>query len=277
MPDTTLALEGPVRAGVFLGLFAAMALWEAWTPRRRDTLRRGRWPHNIALIVVDSVALRLVLPLLAVEAALRAEAHGWGLLNLLDVPLWLALPVSVLALDLAIYAQHVAFHHVPVLWRLHRVHHTDTAVDVTTALRFHPVEIVLSMAIKMAVVIALGAPAVAVLVFEVLLNGAALFNHGNVALPARLDRSLRRVVVTPDMHRVHHSVHPHETNSNYGFALSWWDRMFGTYTAQPADGHTAMTLGLAVFRAPGDGRLDRLLIQPLHTEAPEQTPPPDSA
>ncbi|MQX34934.1 sterol desaturase family protein [Roseospira navarrensis] len=268
MEDTLLALETPVRLAVFLGLFGAMALWEALAPRRPlMTHRAVRWPNNLSLVVIDTLALRLLLPILAVEAALQAQARGWGLLTLLDVPGWVAVPLAILLLDLVIYAQHVAFHKVPLLWRLHRVHHADLDFDVTTALRFHPVEIVLSMLLKVVVVVALGAPAVAVLLFEVMLNGAALFNHGNVSLPPAAERWLRRVVVTPDMHRVHHSIHRAETDSNYGFALSWWDRLFGTYTARPRDGHDGMTIGLDLFRTPRDLWLDRLLIQPLRGTA----------
>jgi sterol desaturase/sphingolipid hydroxylase (fatty acid hydroxylase superfamily) len=266
MTESLLDLEAPLRLAVFAGLFSAMVLWEALAPRRALSLPRAlRWPNNLALVVVDTLALRLLLPVLAVETALHAQARDWGLLNVLDVPLWLALPVAVLLLDLAIYAQHVAFHKVPILWRLHRVHHADLDFDVTTALRFHPIEIVLSMLIKLAVVVALGAPAAAVLLFELLLNGSAMFNHGNVRLPPRVDRVLRRVLVTPDMHRVHHSDRRHETDSNYGFALSWWDRLFRTYRAQPEAGHEAMTIGLEMFRDRRDLWLDRLLVQPWRT------------
>jgi len=220
MTKTLLAHEPMLRLAVFLGVLVAMAGWELAAPRRRQDIPRVlRWTNNLALVVVDTVILRLTFPILAVGLALMAEARGWGLFNVLDLPPWLAFLLSILLLDLAIYLQHVLFHAVPGLWRLHRMHHADLEFDVTTGLRFHPVEIVLSMVIKLAVVAALGAPAVAVLLFEVLLNATALFNHANIRLPAGLDRVLRWVLVTPDMHRVHHSVIPAETNSNFGFNL----------------------------------------------------------
>ena len=245
-------------------MFAAVALWEALAPRRgRAFARRVRWPHNIALVVLDTAVVRLLAPGAAIAVALAGEAHGWGLVNVLSLPAWIAFPLAVVALDLAIYFQHVSFHAVPVLWRLHRVHHADLDFDVTTGARFHPIEILLSLLIKMVAVAAIGAPAVAVLVFEVLLNATAMFNHANGRLPERLDRWVRLLVVTPDMHRVHHSIVHNETNSNFGFNLPWWDRLFGTYRAQPAAGHEAMTIGLDAFRTRADLRLDRLLLQPF--------------
>jgi len=264
MQAALLGLEAPIRLGVFLGLFSIMVLWEGLAPRRRPSMPRlVRWPNALTLTVLNTVALRLTMPVLAVEAAVQAQMRGWGLLTVLEAPLWLALPLAVVVLDLAIYAQHIVFHRVPLLWRLHRVHHADPDFDVTTALRFHPVEIVLSMLFKLAIVAVLGAPAVAVLLFELLLNGSAMFNHGNVRLPGGLDHWLRWVIVTPDMHRVHHSVRPAETNSNYGFALPWWDRLFGTYTPQPLGGHIGMTIGLEDARSWRDLWLDRLLLLPL--------------
>jgi sterol desaturase/sphingolipid hydroxylase (fatty acid hydroxylase superfamily) len=249
-------------------VLVAMALWEVAAPRRRQDIPRViRWTNNLAMVVIDTVIVRLTFPILAVGLALMAEAHGWGLFNALDVPLWLAVLLSILLLDLAIYLQHVLFHAVPGLWRLHRMHHADLEFDVTTGLRFHPVEIVLSMVIKLAMVAALGAPAVAVLLFEVLLNATALFNHANIRLPAGVDRVLRWVMVTPDMHRVHHSVVPAETNSNFGFNLPWWDRLLGTYRAQPKAGHEGMTIGIEQFRTPRDLWLDRMLVQPLRGKA----------
>ena len=259
-----VAAEPLVRLAVFLGVFAAVALWEALAPRRaRAFPRRARWPHNIALVFLDNALVRVVAPGAAIAVALAAEAHGWGLLNAAALPAWLAIPLAVVALDLAIYFQHVMFHAVPALWRLHRVHHADLDVDVTTGARFHPIEILVSVAIKMAAVAAIGAPPVAVLVFEVLLNATAMFNHANGRLPLGVDRWLRLLVVTPDMHRVHHSIVYSETNSNFGFNLPWWDRLFGTYRAQPAAGHEAMTIGVGAFRTPADLRLDRLLLQPF--------------
>lgn len=268
MIQTLLANEPVLRLAVFVGVLVAMALWELAAPRRRQDIPRVlRWTNNLALVVVDTVLLRLTFPILAVGLALMAQASGWGLFNALDLPLWLAILLSILLLDLAIYLQHVLFHAVPGLWRLHRMHHADLEFDVTTGLRFHPVEIALSMAIKLAVVAALGAPAVAVLLFDVVLNATALFNHANIRLPAGVDRVLRWVVVTPDMHRVHHSVIPAETNSNFGFNLPWWDRLLGTYRAQPMAGHTGMTIGIEHFRTRRDLWLDRMLMQPLRGPA----------
>ena len=245
MPELLLANEPLIRISIFLGILVAMAAWEVAAPRRRQEIPRLlRWTNNLGIVVVDTVLVRLRFPIVAVGLALFAEEHGWGILNVLEAPLWVALLVSLLALDLVIYLQHVMFHAVPALWRLHRVHHADLEFDVTTGLRFHPVEILLSMGLKLAVVVALGPPAAAVLVFEVLLNGTAMFNHSNVRIPLGLDRALRWIVVTPDMHRVHHSIHPHETNSNFGFNLPWWDRLLGTYRAQPSYGHQAMATRL---------------------------------
>lgn len=237
-----------LRLGVFLGLFAALALAEALLPRRvRVQPRRSRWLTNWGISVLDSVLLgvmALALPALAVGAALDAGRMGWGLFNQFDWSGWVVIPACILCLDLAIWVQHLATHKVPLLWRLHRVHHADRDIDVSTAIRFHPLEIGLSMLWKIALVYLLGAPAAAVLAFEVLLNGVSLFNHANLALPRGLDAVLRRIIVTPDMHRVHHSVRREECDSNYGFSFVWWDRLFGTYRAQPRDGHRGMTLGL---------------------------------
>jgi sterol desaturase/sphingolipid hydroxylase (fatty acid hydroxylase superfamily) len=207
--------------------------------------------------------LRILFPIAAVGVALLGEEHGWGLLNAFTFPVWISVAVSVVTLDFAIYLQHVLFHAVPLLWRLHRMHHADLDIDVTTGVRFHPIEIALSMCIKLMVVVALGAPALAVLIFEVLLNATSLFNHGNIRIPLPFDRVLRWLVVTPDMHRVHHSWHPDETNSNFGFNLPWWDRLLGTYKDQPRDGHQGMTIGINQFREPSWERLDRMLIQPF--------------
>lgn len=265
--ETLLAHEPAIRLGAFAGVFAAMAIWEVLSPRREQAIGRARrWPGNLGIVVLNTLLVRLAFPVAAVGAAVAAEAHGWGLLNWLSPPHWLAVVASVLLLDLAIYLQHVLFHAVPALWRLHRMHHADLEFDVTTGARFHPLEIALSMVIKIGVVAALGTPAAAVVIFEVLLNATSMFNHGNVRVPARLDSVLRRVVVTPDMHRVHHSVVPRETNSNFGFNLSWWDRAFGTYRAAPAAGQTGMTLGIEQFRDPAELRLDRMLTQPFRDD-----------
>ncbi len=264
MTDLLLANEGALRLSFFLGILIAMALWEVAAPRRRREIPRVlRWTNNLGVVVVDTILVRLTFPLVAVGLALMAEERGWGLFNVIEAPAWIAVVVAFLALDLAIYLQHVMFHAVPALWRLHRMHHADLEFDVTTGLRFHPVEILLSMGIKLAVVAALGPPAVVVLVFEVVLNGTAMFNHSNIRIPLGLDRILRLIVVTPDMHRVHHSVHPRETNSNFGFNLPWWDRLLGTYLAQPRDGHEEMTIGIEQFRTRRDLWLDRMLIQPV--------------
>ncbi len=263
-----LAHEKALRLGAFLGVFAVMALAEALVPRRRRGLARlQRWPANLGIVVIDTLVLRLAFPTAAVGVAMLAAARGFGVLHWLHLPPAPAFVIALLVLDLAIYAQHVLFHAVPLLWRLHRMHHTDLDFDVTTALRFHPVEILLSMALKIGLVAALGAPAAAVLAFEVVLNAAAMFNHANARLPLRLDAALRLVLVTPDMHRVHHSTRIEETNSNYGFNLPWWDRLFGTYRAAPRAGQEGMTIGLDAFRAPEELRLDRLLTQPLRAGA----------
>ena len=262
--DAVLALKLAIRLGFFLGMFALVGLWEAVAPRRpRSFSRWARWPSNLAIVALNTAVLRLAFPIAAVGMAVIAAERGWGVFNLVALPALVKVALAVAALDFAIYLQHVMVHAVPALWRLHHMHHTDLDFDVTTGARFHPLEIILSMGIKLAVVALLGAPPVAVIVFEVLLNATAMFNHGNVALPPMIDRALRWIVVTPDMHRVHHSVHPDETNSNFGFNLPWWDRLLGTYRAQPADGHEAMTIGINFFRTARDLRFDRMLIQPF--------------
>ena len=268
MTDPVLANEPLIRMGLFLGILMAMALWEVAAPRRRREIPRLlRWSSNLGIVALDTLLVRLLFPVVAVGLAVVAEQRGWGLLNILDLPFWLAFLLSLLLLDLTIYLQHVMFHAVPALWRFHRMHHADLEFDVTTGLRFHPVEILLSMGIKLAVVMALGPPAIAVLVFEVLLNATSMFNHSNIRIPVAIDRVLRLLVVTPDMHRVHHSIHPSETNSNFGFNLPWWDRLLGTYRAQPRDGHLGMTIGIEQFRSRRDLWLDRMLVQPLRGPA----------
>jgi sterol desaturase/sphingolipid hydroxylase (fatty acid hydroxylase superfamily) len=241
--------ELPIRLGFFFGIFGMMAVWELVAPRRRlHTSKLLRWFNNIGLVFLNSLLLRLVFPAAAVGMALFAREQAWGLFNYLEIPVWLAVATSVVTMDLFIYLQHVMVHAVPALWRLHRVHHADLDFDVTTGARFHPLEILLSMLIKFAVILLLGAQVVAVVIFEVILNATSMFNHANVRLPARVDRFLRWVVVTPDMHRVHHSVEDDETNSNFGFNLPWWDRLLGTYRDQPRAGHEAMTIGVRTFR-----------------------------
>jgi len=264
MSNVILAHEPTIRLAFFIGILLAMIAWEALAPRRsRSVSRWMRWPGNLGIVAINTVVLRLVFPVAAVGLAALGEQHGWGLLNNLALPGWTKIVSAIMLLDLAIYLQHVMFHAVPALWRLHRMHHADLDFDVTTGARFHPIEIFLSMVLKLAVVAAVGAPAVAVLLFEVLLNATSMFNHGNVGLPASLDRLLRWIVVTPDMHRVHHSVIPNETNSNFGFNLPWWDRLLGTYRPEPAAGQDGMTIGLDVFRDPAELRLDRMLRQPF--------------
>jgi sterol desaturase/sphingolipid hydroxylase (fatty acid hydroxylase superfamily) len=266
-PMSLLQHEPLVRLLCFGSVFAALALWEIAAPRRRQEIGRAqRWPNNLGVVVLDSLLLRLLFPTAAVGVALFGEERGWGFLNAAALPAWAKVIIAFVALDLAIYLQHVLFHAVPALWRLHRMHHADLEFDVTTGVRFHPVEIILSMLIKLGVVAALGAPPLAVLLFEVALNATSMFSHGNIRLPARVDRWLRWIVVTPDMHRVHHSIERKETDSNFGFNLPWWDRLFGTYRAAPQAGHEGMTIGIAQFRDAEELRLDRMLLQPLRKD-----------
>lgn len=275
MSDSLLANEPAIRLTVFAGIFVVMALWERLAARRPQAVpRRRRWPANLGIVVIDTLLVRVAFPVAAIGVAQLAEAGGWGLLPALGLPSWAMMVLAVVALDLVIYFQHVLFHAVPTLWRLHRMHHADLEFDVTTGARFHPFEILLSMLIKLGAVAALGAPVVAVLVFEVVLNATSMFNHGNVRLPRAIDRVLRWVVVTPDMHRVHHSVLPAETNSNFGFNLPWWDRLFGTYRAQPQAGHAGMTIGIEQFRDPAELRLDRMLLQPFRRASATAARPP---
>jgi sterol desaturase/sphingolipid hydroxylase (fatty acid hydroxylase superfamily) len=256
--------EASIRLAAFIGVFTAMALWEAAAPRLpRSHSRLTRWPSNLGIVVLDTALLRILLPATAVSLALLGAERGWGLLNHLPLPWWTTVVASVILLDLAIYLQHVMFHAVPALWRVHRVHHADLDFDVTTGARFHRIEIVLSMMVKFGLVAALGAPAFGVLIFEVLLNATSMFNHGNARLPLRVDRYLRWLVVTPDMHRVHHSIVVGETNSNFGFNLPWWDRLLGTYRDQPAAGHEGTTIGIEQFREARELWLDRMLLQPF--------------
>jgi len=267
-----MASEALVRLAAFSAVFAAVALWELAAPRRPPVFsRRERWPHNLSLFLVDAIVLRVLAPGAAVAVALLAQERGWGFLNLFALAPALAFVVAVVLLDLVIYFQHVMFHAVPALWRLHRVHHADLDFDLTTGTRFHPIEILISVVIKCSAVAAIGASPAAVLVFEVLLNATAMFNHANASLPRAVERWLRWLLVTPDMHRLHHSVEYDESSSNFGFNLPWWDRLFGTYRAQPRLGHDAMTIGVDAFRSADDLRLDQLLIQPFRN-TPGQYP-----
>ena len=260
--------EPAIRLGFFLGVFAVIAVWEVFAPRRALTVSKAlRWASNLGLVVLNTVLLRLLFPLAAVGLAAFSAQNGWGLINHFEVPFWMAVPLAVIAMDFVIWLQHVMVHAVPALWRLHRVHHADLDYDVTTGARFHPIEIILSMLVKFATITVLGPPVVAVVIFEVMLNATALFNHGNIRLPGAIDRVLRWVLVTPDMHRVHHSVEDDETNSNFGFSLTWWDRLFGTYRDQPRAGHLGMTIGIHGHTDPREvDRLDGMLLLPFKGE-----------
>ena len=237
--------EKPIRMGFFFGVLAIMALWEIAAPRRQLTASKTvRWVNNLGLVFFNSFILRVLFPAAAVGIAVTAKQQGLGLFNVYELPLYVSIIASVVIMDFVIYVQHVMVHAIPVLWRLHRVHHADPDYDVTTGARFHTIEIILSMLIKFSTILLLGPPVVAVVLFEIILNVTAMFNHGNVGLPLALDRVLRWVVVTPDMHRVHHSIEDDEANSNFGFSLPWWDRLFGTYRDQPRGGHQGMTIGI---------------------------------
>jgi len=256
--------EIAIRLSFFLGVFGLVAIGEIMAPRRAlTTSKAGRWFANLVMVALNPLSLRLLFPVFPTGMAILAQERHWGLLNSLDMPYWLSVAIGAVALDFAIYLQHVLFHAIPLLWRLHMVHHADMDIDVTTGLRFHPIEIVLSMGIKLMTIVLLGAPVLAVLIFEVALNATAMFNHSNIRLPLGVDGILRLFVVTPDMHRVHHSVIIRETNSNYSFNFPWWDRLFGTYTDQPERGHEVMTIGLAQFRDPRRLNLLRLLVLPF--------------
>ena len=263
-----LANEPAIRLGFFLGVFAVIAAWEVFAPRRALTVSKTlRWTSNLGVVVLNTVLLRLLFPLAAVGLAAFSTQNGWGLLNHFEVPFWVAVPLAVIAMDFVIWLQHVMVHAVPALWRLHRVHHADLDYDVTTGARFHPLEIILSMLIKFATITVLGPPVLAVVIFEVMLNATAMFNHGNIRLPGAIDRVLRWVLVTPDMHRVHHSVEDDETNSNFGFSLTWWDRLFGTYRDQPRAGHVGMIIGIHGHTDPREvDRLDGMLLLPFKGE-----------
>ncbi|MES9968738.1 MAG: sterol desaturase family protein [Candidatus Thiodiazotropha sp.] len=265
MSNFILEHELPIRLTAFFAVFAIMALWEIATPCRELRYPRAkRWLGNIGIVILNSLVLRLLFPAAAVGMAAFTTQAGWGLLNAIEIPFWLSVFIAVLVMDMVIYLQHVMVHAVPMLWRLHRVHHADPDYDLTTGARFHPIEIILSMLIKIATIAALGPPVVAVVIFEVLLNGMAMFNHANIKLPANLDRILRWIIVTPDMHRVHHSVEPNETNSNFGFNLSLWDRMMGTYCQQPRLGQQGMDIGISSLRDPRiTTRLTGMLLIPF--------------
>lgn len=256
--------EQNIRLVAFLSVLAIIAIWELIAPRRKLTdNKRRRWIANLTLVALDTIVVRLIAPVLPVGMALMSQERGWGVLNIIDFPTGIKIILAIIFLDFVIYLQHVLFHFLPILWRLHRMHHTDLDIDVTTGNRFHPIEIVISIGIKLGAITLIGPPALAVVAFEVILNATSQFNHGNIRMNEAVDQWLRLVVVTPDMHRVHHSVIPRETNSNFGFNLPWWDRLCGTYRSQPEQGHEAMVIGLKEFRNPTALTLSRLLIQPF--------------
>ena len=261
--------EQIIRLSFFFGVLAFVAIWEVIAPRRVLTdSKKRRWFTNLSLVVINTAVVRFSLPLLPIGMAYMAREQGWGILNMIILPAWIKIVLAVVAFDFVIYIQHVLFHYLPILWRIHRMHHTDLDLDVTSGNRFHPVEIVISIGIKLMAVPLIGPPAVSVLIFEVVLNATSQFNHGNIRLPEAVDRWLRLIVVTPDMHRVHHSVVPRETNSNFGFNLPWWDRLCGTYRPQPELGHTGMSIGLTEFQDPAKLSLYRLLILPFLGKIP---------
>lgn len=269
--------ESTIRLSVFASIFITMAIAEAVLPRKSRTQTRGhRWFTNWSLVVLDTLALRIIFPVLAVGMATYSEARGWGLLNVLPLPLWLEIVIAILLLDLAIYAQHVAVHKVSMLWKFHKVHHADRDIDVTTGARFHPAEIILSMAYKLVCVALLGPAAVAVFLFEVVLNASAMFNHSNVKLPLMFDRYMRAIIVTPDMHRVHHSIIRRETDSNFGFFLSVWDRIFRTYIAQPKLGHSDIVIGLEEYQSDEPSGLIWSLLLPFKPDVQTQASIPNS-
>ena len=265
--------EPIVRLTLFIGVFAVVAAWEVISPRRALTQPKGlRWANNLALTALNSIVLRLLFPAAAVGVALFAQQQGWGLLNHFGLSFIAAIAITVVAMDFVVWLQHVMVHAIPLLWRLHRVHHADLDYVLTTGARFHTLEIILSMLIKFSTILLLGPPVMAVVIFEVLLNATAMFNHGNISIPEHVDRVLRLFVVTPDMHRVHHSVHAPLTNSNFGFNLPWWDRLFGTYVAQPPEGHLKMEIGLDTFRDPKQvERLPGMLMLPFARQLGDYT------
>lgn len=271
--DFIASHEAAIHVGFFIGVLGLMALWELLAPRRALTVSKARrWMSHLGLVFLNTLVVRLIFPAALMGMAIFAEEQGWGLFHYRQPPVWLATGASVIALDLVIYLQHVLMHALPALWRLHRVHHADLDFDVTTGLRFHPLETVISMLIKFGAVALLGPSVAAVVVFEVLLNGTSQFNHSNVRLSPGIDRLLRFFLITPDMHRVHHSIEEDETNSNFGFNLPWWDRLFGTYRAQPRAGHERMTIGIRTFRDPKHCiPLSGLLVMPFHRRPTDYT------
>ncbi|CAM2915469.1 sterol desaturase family protein [Moritella viscosa] len=271
MNDWFIVNGNALRLTAFIGLFILLSIWEHYQPRRPLTVSKiQRWGNNIAIVMLNNLVLKLLMPFLAIDAAMLAERQLWGLTYFTNlngsIGTFIIIIFAIILLDAAIYFQHRLFHRVPALWRLHRMHHSDLDIDVTTAIRFHPIEIILSMLIKIAVIITLGVPVIAVVLFELLLNLTAMFNHSNIRLPAKIDRYMRNILVTPDMHRVHHSVNGHETNHNFGFCLPWWDHLFDSYQAQPKLGHQQMQIGLPYFRGPKECQVQRMLTQPFRNK-----------
>lgn len=265
--------EGILRITTFIGVLIVMIQLEYMIPRKTRSLpRTERWVTNTLLVFINTLTLKLVMPVLAVAMATTVSAKGWGLLSLVDWPLWIEIVLAIVVLDMCIYLQHWASHKVPILWRFHQVHHADRDIDVTTGLRFHPIEILFSMAYKLLLVVALGPAAVAVILFEIILNASAMFNHSNIRLPITLDKALRKIIVTPDMHRVHHSVIRLETDSNYGFFLSIWDRFYRTYISQPGDGHDDMKIGLLAYQTEEPASIAWSLLLPFKSKPPIDPP-----
>ncbi|MBV1905525.1 MAG: sterol desaturase family protein [Pseudomonadales bacterium] len=269
MIEIMLSYEPAIRLATFLSVFAIVANLEVWAPRKKQRFSlQTRWPSNFGIALLNTLLVRIIAPMGIVGIAMLGSQYKWGLLHYIELNTGITILISILSMDLVIYFQHRFFHVIPVFWKFHRMHHSDQDFDTTTALRFHPVEILLSNVIKLIVVLSLGPPAIAVLVFEILLNATAMFNHGNIHIPTKLDRMIRFLLVTPDMHRVHHSVSPSEMNSNYGFNLPWWDHMFKTYCAQPKSGHVNMEIGLQQFRDPQELGLFSMLTQPFRKPDP---------
>jgi len=271
MSDWFITNSNALRLSAFIGLFILLALWEHYQPKRALSVSKfQRWGNNIAMVMLNNLTLKLLMPFLAIDTALYAQQQQWGFVALMTdadiITSSLIAMLAIMLLDAAIYFQHRLFHKVPVLWRLHRMHHSDVDIDLTTAIRFHPIEILLSMLIKIAVIIALGVPVIAVVLFEMLLNLTAMFNHSNIRLPIKVDHYLRCLLVTPDMHRVHHSINGRETNHNFGFCLPWWDRLFGSYQAQPKLGHQNMQIGLPYFRDAKEYQIQNMLTQPFRNK-----------
>ena len=262
-----LAHEASIRLMMFIGIIIIVAIWEWFRPKRKLSSSKSiRWLNHFSLMLFNSAVMRIALPMLAVEFSIYTERQQWGILHWIDLPFTLEIVLAILVLDGMIYWQHVLFHKVPLFWRFHRMHHTDVDLDVTSGARFHPIEMILSMGLKLGMIFVLGPATLAVFLFEMILNASAMFNHGNIDIPPKVDAFLRLLIVTPDMHRVHHSVISTETNRNFGFNLPWWDRIFGSYQEQPVEGHEQMQIGIASFRSPKNIWLPLLLWQPFRSE-----------